>query len=690
MHHSQNRLSAESLRRDPKFLTKLSRPDNPIHAWDGLCGAVVNEHMFITSPNCPLLFDPPLGVNREMWMRNDYRYGEDDPLSWPQPYCASRPYLSCLRLCERTQSDPDLPLFQLPIRADFLELDTSSLIRGPGLWAADCRSAFEHRCRVILGRSMNFARGDDASTAGANQLEQLKVYAGMFLERLKALPMTFPRLCLCVAETQRLVLEVEAISTFFSTIRPRFAACVTTPTPKADMDLVGCFTTDIGVAQQLHRAGVPVWLLRPLDDVAHTRIDKVVEMSTASGRVHLGTCPLRLPSVYVGSGGDEAKYNAFDHFTRSHLGPPRVFVWTSGQLRSEPSRTRGKQNISAQGVFSPYNQANRSRKGHLKPGPANQFEMITHALLPEIRPPWRDALLGVNVDKGRVNVPAAPFAFPRPDLFVTISDSAKRMSVLSTWLRLRPGLLAMQTSSYCTGKFSHQMWRAILSYDWVGKSDVHDRVRGKETHRRDLVATILVGCLDEMSIQEGVSVDATWRGKSMPHLDVPDVHEILWELSELGFRLEFLSVDSHLRIIENDSALRKHKRHLGHCFPQGRYDRCWIVELGEAHRGLAESSWMRRAPYVCSLRRVMSTWRNSPQSVRDEKGRYTEEMLTSLQRDMALFYSESFYLAFGQAPTLPRVLCHVPDMDAEYPERAVSLTKSAGYYHDVTEWEASY
>ncbi|KAK0478123.1 hypothetical protein IW261DRAFT_1565110 [Armillaria novae-zelandiae] len=172
---------------------KLSRPDKPIHAWDGLCGAVVNEHMFITSPNCLLLFDPPLGVNREMWMRNDYRYGEDDPLSWPQPYCASRPYLSCLRLCERTQSDPDLPLFKLPIWADFLELDTTSLICRPGLWAED-------------------------------------------------------RLCLCIAEMQRLVLEVEAISTFFSTIRPRFAAGATSPPPKADMDLVGCFTTDIGVA----------------------------------------------------------------------------------------------------------------------------------------------------------------------------------------------------------------------------------------------------------------------------------------------------------------------------------------------------------------------------------------------------------------------------------------------------------
>ncbi|KAK0476983.1 hypothetical protein IW261DRAFT_1594642 [Armillaria novae-zelandiae] len=148
-----------------------------------------------------------------------------------------------------------------------------------------------------------------------------------------------------------------------------------------------------------------------------------------------------------------------------------------------------------------------------------------------------------------------------------------------------------------------------------------------------------------MSIQEGVLVDATWQGKSTPHMNIEDMHEILWELSELGFRLEILSVDSHLRVIENDSALRRHQKHLEYCFLRGPYDWCWIVELVEAHHSLTESSWMRQAP---------------------------------------------FYVAFGWAPTLPFELGHIPDVDAEYSEHAASLTKSAGYYHDVTDWEASY
>ncbi|KAK0467481.1 hypothetical protein IW261DRAFT_1613004 [Armillaria novae-zelandiae] len=193
-----------------------------------------------------------------------------------------------------------------------------------------------------------------------------------------------------------------------------------------------------------------------------------------------------------------------------------------------------------------------------------------------------------------------------------------------------------------------------------------------------------------MSIQEGVLVDVTWQGKSTPHMNIEDMHETLWELSELGFRLEILSVDSHLRVIKNDSALRRHQKHLEYCFLRGPYDWCWIVELVEAHHSLTESSWMHQAPYVSSPCHVMSTWRNCLQSIWDEKDRYMEDILTSLQWDMALFYCESFYVAFSWAPTLPFELGHIPDVDAEYPEHAASLTKSAGYYHDVTDWEASY
>ncbi|KAK0185098.1 hypothetical protein F5146DRAFT_895390, partial [Armillaria mellea] len=144
-----------------------------------------------------------------------------------------------------------------------------------------------------------------------------------------------------------------------------------------------------------------------------------------------------------------------------------------------------------------------------------------------------------------------------------------------------------------------------------------------------------------------------WQGKLMTELATDDVHEILWELSELDFRPEFLSLNMHLRLIEGDSALKKHKIHVGHCFPQGQYNQCWIAQLPDAHHGLAESSWIRQAPFICLLHHVISTWRGCLESIWVEKNRYTEDMLVCLLQQMTLFYCQSFHQAFGQAPTLP-------------------------------------
>ncbi|KAK0452207.1 uncharacterized protein EV420DRAFT_1482295 [Desarmillaria tabescens] len=684
---------AEAIRRNPALLTKLAAPNEPVRAWDGLSGALVNDHIYVTSPNCTLLYEPPLGVNREMWMRNDFRYGDDDPMSWPQPYCGARPHLPCVRLCERDACDPDLPLFTLPLFKDFEELDRSSLIRGPGLWAAKPRRLFQERCRAIMQRCKATVRADQASTAAADRADQLMGYASMFLERLSSLPLTYHRLCLCVAETQRLVLEVEAIWKFFSHLRPKFTGPVQINIHQADVDMVGCFTTDIGIAQQFVCAGVPVWLLRSLDTLPHTRIDRQGILHNTRSRVHMGTCPLRLPSVYIGSSDDEEKYKVFDRFMQSHLGAPNVFLWTPGQQRSAhtlkaPLRV-GRGPVDA--IYHPYHpEPGRSRRGNLKPQSLNRFVLIDHELLPEISPPWKDGLLSIDASKDRINVPAAPFAFPRPDLFVTITEPSKRMSAISSWLRLRPGHLAMQVPSYRPAKLSHQMWRTILSYDWVGRSAERDRVRGRDTKRRELALKFLEGCLDELSMTEEVTGAANWYGKPTADLAKENMHEILWELAERGFRLEFLSLDKHLREIDRETDVRKHLRHLGHCFPRGQYDQCWNVDLSEANHGLGETSWMCRAPYVCSMRRVMSKWKACPESISTERGKYTDEAVRSLEFEMAKFYCDSFYVTFGRAPTLPRWMEHTPAVVGDFPERAVALTQSSGYYMDLTEWESPY
>ncbi|KAK0443338.1 uncharacterized protein EV420DRAFT_1649274 [Desarmillaria tabescens] len=432
-----------------------------LRAWDGLHGALVNDNIFITSPNCTGLYSPPLGVNREMWMWEDFRYGVDDPLD---------------------DSDPDVPLFELLLWEDFEELDPSSLIRRPGFWCREHRCVFQQCCWAILGGCEGIPHVDEAAKAGANRADELLGYARMFLECLDGLPLTFHRLCLCIAEMQRLILEAEAIKFFFGTICPSFLAPVSEHVPKPDADLVGCIMMDISVAQQFHQAGVPVWLLRALDTLPHTRINAVGRLKTAEGRLHMGPCPLRLPSVYVGGAGP----------TSGHQ------ICCCGVQESFTQKLLEYQSM---GVCS-----------RLPPGRFAYHTTTRAVLVRDICPAWKVGLSSVERKQGMYKCPSSTIApFLGPDLFATIADGTK---------------LDERT------QMSHQMWRAILTYDWVGQSDMRDRIREKITDRRELALKFLEGCLGEMSVEaHGILVEGKWQGMPIRDVSREDVHEIHWELA---------------------------------------------------------------------------------------------------------------------------------------------------------------
>ncbi|KAK0477243.1 hypothetical protein IW261DRAFT_1420968 [Armillaria novae-zelandiae] len=68
------------------------------------------------------MYQPPLGINQEMYMWTDFKYGADDPLLWPQFYMHSDPWLCCIRKRPRDSLDPFQPLYEPITRSNF---DTS-------------------------------------------------------------------------------------------------------------------------------------------------------------------------------------------------------------------------------------------------------------------------------------------------------------------------------------------------------------------------------------------------------------------------------------------------------------------------------------------------------------------------------------------------------------------------------------
>ncbi|PBK94395.1 hypothetical protein ARMGADRAFT_1079087 [Armillaria gallica] len=101
----------EHLSKNPTGLLHKKNTADPIGPFDGKLGALVEEGWFMVTSNALGLYQPPLGINREMYMRADFRYGADDPLLWLQFYVRSVSWLSCIRKRPKDPLDPFLPLY---------------------------------------------------------------------------------------------------------------------------------------------------------------------------------------------------------------------------------------------------------------------------------------------------------------------------------------------------------------------------------------------------------------------------------------------------------------------------------------------------------------------------------------------------------------------------------------------------
>ncbi|KAK0209699.1 hypothetical protein IW262DRAFT_1468684 [Armillaria fumosa] len=115
----EHRFTYEHLSRNPAGLLHKKNTADPIGPFDGKLGALVEEGWFMVTPNALGLYWPPLGINWEMYIRADFRYGSDDPLLWPQFYVCSNSWLGCIRKCPKDPLDPFFPLYDSVKRSDF-------------------------------------------------------------------------------------------------------------------------------------------------------------------------------------------------------------------------------------------------------------------------------------------------------------------------------------------------------------------------------------------------------------------------------------------------------------------------------------------------------------------------------------------------------------------------------------------
>ncbi|KAK0442270.1 uncharacterized protein EV420DRAFT_1485393 [Desarmillaria tabescens] len=561
---------------------------------------------------------------------------------------------AALLLTWRTCTDAKLkPLYELPRLSDFIPWDDSSAIRGPGMWQPLQFAQFREACLPII-RAAEDGTWDESHK---NLILTNAHYLHMFLEHVQALPLVFERLCLCMAEMQHLALELQAIMDYILVYRPRMAGLAERPNEEGT-----------GGAESLVR----IDSVEPIQELHHLNVPS-------------SSCQLAIRSIHVGAATDEEKYKAIERFTRLHLNAPNPFNLVQPQKAVEPEPAPL---IADQVRYCPYKHPDLSRQGKQKStsllptGAVKKFDMVHYPLLLLLVDTWLHGLLSVNADKSCPPCAAFGYALPRPNLFVTIKSAEKLNLMITSWLRLRQGLLARLQVHFSPEVKNHQMWQTILQMDWLHPQTGASGTRGEQS-RRDQVIAFLDGCHAELTVDTTLSTEGCWGHKTSSALGNDDVWEILWELAETNFRLEFSALDQ--KLFQKTDA--QHCKLVGQCFPYGQWNLLHCVDLGSMNWGLVHSNWMQHAPYVFSMCRCMQDWRGCPPLLSSDKSKYSEADVVQIEKDMASFYCETFFMTFGQAPILPRRLPRTPLVPFIPEARKLYFAQESGYILDVMKWE---
>lgn len=171
-----------------------------LRAFDGKVGRMLDGiNSFIVTPNSNHIPKPPLGANQEVYMQENFQYGHDDPLQWPQAYVEQFLHLACI--CWVAPADPaDIlhPLYHGLTKWDFVECDPDSLVKGVGLLHRSTFLKIQSTCNVVI-ESM---KSVDGSAPASRSLRGYLSVIELLLSRLHALPTSFLCICLTFAETQ--------------------------------------------------------------------------------------------------------------------------------------------------------------------------------------------------------------------------------------------------------------------------------------------------------------------------------------------------------------------------------------------------------------------------------------------------------------------------------------------------------
>jgi hypothetical protein len=299
----------------------------------------------------------------------------------------------------------------------------------------------------------------------------------------------------------------------------------------------------------------------------------------------------------------------------------------------------------------------------------NKYLPLSSPLSPFSIPAWSAGLQAVNQSPSFLVEAIKSFnhfghyAFPDPGLFVSPASDEKKAKFIESWLRIREAWL-MRVANETSLAMSGQNWRDLLAIDL---SAIQEKKDTKAAKRRQQILAMLTPKYEhfpDVKTRSTAGEPVTWQGKNYPPNVLPADHVvrgILWELFQLNFAYEFLSLDrracSILDTTSNDLQLMQRQALVSECFPVNPF---LSRLLPDRNCGLAANGIEERIPYIFCFVRVMQSWKGDKPPIFNLVARPYQEVSPSqasgLEEAATKYYCQQFFNYFGRAALLPHRL----------------------------------
>ena len=297
--------------------------------FDGKYGQVVRDgHFFVYTVNASYLPSPP-SQECELQLMRDCRFGQYDPVLWPQLFTESFPHHAVIRNLPSDPSDHSSWWWWLPEHHHVV----FSLSAHLGLLRRDITESFLSSIQILRDRVDHYCESQSRAGHEPNTTPFLHMtVVENNYQQLLTLESSFHQICLCIVEMQNTYHFALAALDWLEVFVPRYNGLA--PSASEVAGVMGAFVYNIKQASHLVQCGVPVWIVHRFGDLSATRVDELLPISEPSDMLDLTPAP-GSAVIFRGSPGSEALRYMVRYYSRSLAGV-NPFIITTPSTSSHP------------------------------------------------------------------------------------------------------------------------------------------------------------------------------------------------------------------------------------------------------------------------------------------------------------------------------------------------------------------